>query len=62
MDYTPYEGQMISQWPRYTLVRGEVMWDRDSGGVVGSKGFGQFVKRDRSHFFKEMPPWDPEQW
>ncbi|KAL2825501.1 hypothetical protein BDW59DRAFT_172357 [Aspergillus cavernicola] len=32
VDYTPYEGMEVSQWPRYTLLRGEVAWDRDGGG------------------------------
>lgn len=61
VDYTPFEGKMVSQWPRYTLVRGEVVWDRDNGGVVGKKGYGQFVKRDRSCFSTPNPvPWSVE--
>ncbi|KAI1453021.1 D-hydantoinase [Annulohypoxylon moriforme] len=44
-DYTPYEGRKIGNWPRYTVIRGKVVWDRDNGGIVGEKGFGQFVKR-----------------
>lgn len=47
-DYTPYEGRKINQWPRYTVLRGKVVWDRDNGGVVGGKGFGQFVERGES--------------
>jgi dihydropyrimidinase len=45
VDYTPYEGYMMKQWPRYTVLRGEVVWDKDHGGLVGKKGYGQFVKR-----------------
>ncbi|KAH7303874.1 aminohydrolase [Stachybotrys elegans] len=60
VDYTPYEGKTMSQWPRYTLVRGEVVWDRDNGGIVGSRGYGQFVKRESSYFCKDLPPWDVE--
>lgn len=45
VDYTPYEGHVIKQWPRYTILRGEVVWDKDHGGIVGKKGYGQFVKR-----------------
>ena len=48
VDYTPYEGRTLSQWPRYTVVRGEVVWDRDNGGVTGKKGFGQFLRRGAS--------------
>ncbi|KAJ9133373.1 D-hydantoinase [Pleurostoma richardsiae] len=46
-DYTPYEGMWVNNWPRYTLLRGQVVWDRDNGGVVGRKGGGQFLKRKK---------------
>ncbi|EHK97916.1 putative Dihydropyrimidinase [Glarea lozoyensis 74030] len=45
VDYTPYEGQTLNQWPRYTILRGKVVWDRDAGGVVGNKGYGKFLER-----------------
>ncbi|TVY44991.1 Dihydropyrimidinase [Lachnellula subtilissima] len=49
VDYTPYEGRTMKQWPRYTVLRGEVVWAKDEGGLVASKkGFGQFLKRDAS--------------
>ncbi|KAF2097612.1 D-hydantoinase [Rhizodiscina lignyota] len=48
VDYTPYEDKTIKQWPRYTILRGEVMWDRDGGGLLGKKGYGNFVKRGPS--------------
>ena len=57
-DYTPFEGHEFSQWPRFTLLRGEIVWDRDNGGVVGDKGYGQFVHRTRSAFCEDVPPWD----
>ncbi|KAJ5463526.1 Hydantoinase/dihydropyrimidinase [Penicillium sp. IBT 31633x] len=57
-DYTPFEGHEVSQWPRYTILRGEVVWDRNNGGVVGSKGFGEFQHRTRSAFCEDQPPWD----
>ncbi|KAI2619302.1 hypothetical protein GGR54DRAFT_138805 [Hypoxylon sp. NC1633] len=47
-DYTPYEGRSVDNWPRYTILRGSVVWDRDNGGIVGSKGYGKFVKRGKS--------------
>ncbi|CEL11036.1 Putative Catalytic activity: dihydropyrimidinase catalyzes the conversion of 5 [Aspergillus calidoustus] len=59
VDYTPFEGRTLTQWPRYTLLRGEVVWDRDNGGVVGEKGVGKFVTRGRSEFCQEQGPWDP---
>ncbi|KAF2491390.1 D-hydantoinase [Lophium mytilinum] len=48
VDYTPFEGKVLNQWPRYTILRGEVVWDRDNGGLLGKKGYGQFIKRDAS--------------
>lgn len=48
VDYSPYEGRKIGNWPRYTILRGEVIWDRDNGGIVGKKGFGRFTKRQSS--------------
>ena len=48
VDYTPYEGMEVGNWPRWTILRGKVMWARDEGGVVGEKGFGKFVERGAS--------------
>ncbi|KAL2827778.1 putative allantoinase [Aspergillus cavernicola] len=62
VDYTPFEGRVLSQWPRYTLLRGEVVWDRDNGGVIGEMGCGQFVRRGRSEFCQVQGPWDPEKF
>ncbi|PMD52076.1 D-hydantoinase [Hyaloscypha bicolor E] len=45
VDYTPYEGRTMKQWPRYTILRGEVVWAKDEGGLVGKKGYGEFLKR-----------------
>ncbi len=45
VDYTPYEGRTLKQWPRYTILRGEVVWAKDEGGLSGKKGFGQFLER-----------------
>ncbi|KAG0650610.1 Dihydropyrimidinase [Hyphodiscus hymeniophilus] len=45
VDYTPYEGKTLKQWPRYTVLRGEVVWAKDEGGLLGKKGYGQFLKR-----------------
>ncbi len=47
-DYTPFEGRELDQWPRYTILRGEVVWDREHGGVVGGKGYGIFLERGES--------------
>jgi dihydropyrimidinase len=48
IDYTPYEGMTFNNWPRYTLLKGKVVWDRDNRGLVGKVGDGQFIKRTAS--------------
>lgn len=48
VDYTPFEGAELNQWPRYTILRGEVVWDRDGGGLLGRKGYGKFLQRGKS--------------
>jgi dihydropyrimidinase len=48
VDYTPFEGRTVKNWPRYTILRGEVVWDRDGEGLVGKKGYGEFVRRGKS--------------
>ncbi|KAI1117345.1 hypothetical protein F5Y14DRAFT_380595 [Nemania sp. NC0429] len=66
VDYTPYEGRMLRNWPRYTILRGRVVWDRDGGGIVGEKGYGRFLKRQRSSLdgiwetVEEVGPFDLE--
>jgi dihydropyrimidinase len=45
-DYTPYEGREVTGWPVLTMVRGQVIV-RD-GKLVGEKGFGQHLARERS--------------
>lgn len=62
VDYTPFEGKSVSQWPRYTIVRGQVVWDRDKGGITGQSSYGQYLHRGRSHFGEELPPWDVEKY
>jgi dihydropyrimidinase len=48
VDYTPYEGRAMKNWPRYTILRGEIVWAKNEGGIVGKKGYGQFLRRDIS--------------
>ena len=48
VDYTPFEGKKVKNWPRWTILRGEVVWNRDGEGLVGRKGYGEFVKRGKS--------------
>ncbi|KAK9457773.1 D-hydantoinase [Dipodascopsis uninucleata] len=44
VDYTPYEGYQLDNWPRYTILRGMIVWDRDNN-KIGPQGYGKFVKR-----------------
>lgn len=46
IDYTPFEGIQVGNWPRYTILRGQVVWDK-AKGVVGQKGYGEYLKRGR---------------
>jgi dihydropyrimidinase len=52
VDYTPYEGKKVNNWPRYTILRGKVIWDRDNGGIVGEKTYGKFIKRESASIAK----------
>jgi dihydropyrimidinase len=47
-DYTPYEGIEITGWPVLTMVRGRVVM-RD-GELVGEKGFGSYLAREKSPY------------
>ncbi|QKX53271.1 uncharacterized protein TRUGW13939_00348 [Talaromyces rugulosus] len=46
VDYTPFEGMRVRNWPRLTMLRGEIVWDADKDSVTGVKGFGNFLKRE----------------
>jgi len=46
IDYTPLEGIEFKNWPRYTIIRGRVVFSH--GEVVGKMGYGQFIKRGKS--------------
>lgn len=46
VDYTPFEGMNVRNWPRYTILRGQMVWNKDEGGIIGEKSFGQFLKRE----------------
>ncbi|KAK5452406.1 hypothetical protein LTS15_007472 [Exophiala xenobiotica] len=46
IDYTPFEGVEFKNWPRYTLVRGKVVFKE--GEVVGKLGYGKYQRRTKS--------------
>ncbi|KIW85116.1 dihydropyrimidinase [Fonsecaea pedrosoi CBS 271.37] len=54
IDYTPFEGFRVFNWPRYVLLRGQVKWNRDvevaqgpGAGVLGNPSDGMFLKRGK---------------
>ena len=48
IDYTPFEGMEVRNWPRYVFLRGKRAYDRDNGGVLAAMGDGQFLERSKS--------------
>ena len=48
IDYTPYEDMEFTNWPRYTILRGQVVWNRDGVGITGKPTAGQYLKRTGS--------------
>lgn len=48
IDYTPFEGIEVRNWPRWVFLRGKLAWDRDGAGVVGGKSDGRFLRREKS--------------
>ncbi|WVQ80857.1 hypothetical protein IAT38_002964 [Cryptococcus sp. DSM 104549] len=54
VDYTPYDGMEFNNWPRYTILRGKIMWAE--GKLVGKVGEGQYLKRQASHLTTRAVP------
>ncbi|KAJ9157397.1 D-hydantoinase [Pleurostoma richardsiae] len=54
IDYTPFEGVEVRNWPRWVFLRGQLAWDRDAGGVKVKMGDGQFLKREKSTILTGM--------
>jgi dihydropyrimidinase len=57
IDFSPFEGFRFVNWPRITILRGKVVWDRDNGGVNGKSGFGKYLKRGSSTLSKPRDIW-----
>lgn len=58
IDYTPYEGMEFTNWPRYTILRGSVCFDRENGGVIGGK-VGVYLRRNGSSLAGPKGPLNP---
>jgi dihydropyrimidinase len=48
IDYTPFEGIQVRNWPRWVYLRGRLAWDRDGEGVLVKRGAGEFLRRTKS--------------
>ncbi|KAK9462565.1 uncharacterized protein V1516DRAFT_670583 [Lipomyces oligophaga] len=57
-DYTAFEGMEMLNWPRYTLLRGEVVWDDEKGVVTGKKGYGEYIPRETSWYTRNQVQFD----
>ncbi|KAL2880100.1 hypothetical protein SGCOL_004484 [Colletotrichum sp. CLE4] len=57
IDYSPFEGMKFHNWPRFTILRGKVIWDRDGSGIVSSMGYGNFLRRGKSTLSKPRNQW-----
>lgn len=55
IDYTPFDGMSVRNWPRYVFLRGRRVWDRDNGGVLGHQGDGQYLPRTKSRILTGQP-------
>lgn len=55
IDYTPFEGVEFKNWPRYTLVRGKVVFKE--GKVIGELGYGKYQRRIKSTLAGPRDQW-----
>lgn len=50
---TPYEGTEFTNWPRYTILRGKIMWA--NGEIRGKVRDGKYLKRGPSLLSQGSP-------
>lgn len=50
---TPYEGTEFTNWPRYTILRGSIVWA--NGKIEGKCGGGKYLKRGLSRLNRTYP-------
>lgn len=43
---TPYQDMFFTNWPRYTILRGKIMWA--NGQLIGKPREGRFLRRGKS--------------
>ncbi|CCH46199.1 Dihydropyrimidinase-related protein 1 [Wickerhamomyces ciferrii] len=56
-DYTAFEGIKIKNWPKITIIRGEVVYKNDE--ILVEKGYGNFLKRGKSNMTGELRELNP---
>ena len=48
IDYTPFEGMQVRNWPRWVFLRGKKVWEHGEAGIMGVMGDGVFLERKKS--------------
>lgn len=57
-DYTPFEGLEIDNWPRFTIVRGQVVYKE--GKLLHENAKGSYIKRNKSSLCTPNERWVSE--
>ncbi|THV04899.1 dihydropyrimidinase [Dendrothele bispora CBS 962.96] len=60
-DYTPFEGVVLEDWPRYTILRGKVVYNGKTNEVLAQPGSGNFLQRGPSTLPGPRNQW-PSEW
>lgn len=55
-DYTPFEGYELKNWPRYTILKGKVMYKEGNINESGA-GYGKLLKRGPSSLARPQNKW-----
>lgn len=58
-DYTPFEGVEVKNWPRFTLVKGRVVYKE--GKIVHENAKGEYIRRKKSSLCSPNNNW-PSEW
>nr|Q9P903.1 RecName: Full=Dihydropyrimidinase; Short=DHP; Short=DHPase; AltName: Full=5,6-dihydropyrimidine amidohydrolase; AltName: Full=Hydantoinase [Lachancea kluyveri NRRL Y-12651]AAF69237.1 dihydropyrimidinase [Lachancea kluyveri] len=57
-DYTPFEGIEIKNWPRYTIVKGKIVYKE--GEILKENADGKYLKRGKSFMCTPKNEWVTE--
>lgn len=53
-DYSPFEGMRLTNWPKWTLLRGQAAFSR-ADGVLGTQDDGRFLHRGENTLVRGRP-------